>query len=105
VPAEPEPRARAFAIGDFEVRPGLSQLTEIYVTEGCPGDELKAKRQVSGFELPGFPDIRRLEINQQLAQVEAWLAVLGTVVSSMRTLVSSLLAMACRKRSNSRRCA
>jgi hypothetical protein len=67
VPAKPETRARAFPVGDSEVRPGLPQLTEIHVTEGRPGDELKAKRQVPGLELPGFPDIRGLEIDEQLA--------------------------------------
>src|SRR5262249_22116080 len=88
VPAEPETGARAFPVGDFKLHPGFPQLTKIHVTKGRPGDELKTKRYVPGLELPGLPHIRRLEVDQQLAQIVAWLAVFGTVVDTYPGVVA-----------------
>ena len=82
VPAESEPGARAVPVGDFEIHPGFPQLTKIHVPEGRPGDELKAKRHISGLEPPGLPHLCGLEVDQQLAQVVARLAVLGAIVDA-----------------------
>src|SRR4051794_24795261 len=86
--AKGKPWSLGALIRDFEDVAGLTQLAKVNIAKCDPSDEFETERDIGGTNLPRFLDVFGFKVRQELAHVELWFAIVGTVVDADTRVVA-----------------